>query len=77
MAKNDQSNAFFKARAEDAKRLSDFMSGKSNVHPHGASGMMCIIPRQATKNCWDTDPRAWYFSEWGNNAGMVPDVPKR
>jgi len=59
-------------RARDAKAKAAFFEGKSDRHPHGLSGARHLIPREDTKNCWDTSPGGSNCSEWGNLAGMTP-----
>jgi hypothetical protein len=58
-------------RLSDAKRLSAWYEGKADAHPHGLSGHQIILPRHLTSNCWDTAPRAYAYSEWGNACGIT------
>jgi len=58
-------------RAQHAKALSDWYAGITDRHPHGRSGLEGIIPYDLSSDTWDTHPRGWEFSEWGNQAGSV------
>lgn len=61
-----------KARKREAKAKSDFFAGDSSTHPHGRSGLRWIVLPECGNSQWDTAPRAFEFSEWGNLAGLTP-----
>lgn len=59
-------------RAHDAKGKIAFLSGQSDVHPHGWSGRRHLVPCELDNaGCWDTSPRGWVYSEYGNDAGFA------
>jgi len=60
-------------RASDARALSEWLSGVTDVHPHGLSGRRHLLPKFLTSDCWDAAPAGLLFSEWGNAAGICPD----
>ncbi len=41
-----------------------WLKGETEAHPGGVSGKRQIIDRHEGKDCWDTAPRAWHFSEY-------------
>lgn len=57
-------------REKEAREKSLWLSGKSDIHPHGESGKRQILPFYLTGDCWDTAKDASEFSEWGNAAGF-------
>jgi hypothetical protein len=61
------------SREAAAKAMISYLAGQTDRHPSGASGAAVIIPHESGRNCWDTAPNAWHFSEWGNAAGSTPD----
>lgn len=58
-------------RQKDANAKARFYAGETSVHPHGVSGKQVVLPSEDGKSCWDTHPRAWQFSEWGNACGAT------
>ena len=60
-------------RHNDARNLSAWYQRASGARPHGLSGHRHIIPRHLTQDCRDTASRAYQFSEWGNQAGLITD----
>ncbi len=58
-------------RAADVSGKIKFMRGKTNVHPHGKSGLRHILPVETTSNCWDTSREGYQHSEYGSAAGMT------
>lgn len=58
-------------REGEARSKSAFFAGEADDHPHGLSGLRAILPYENEKGCWDTHPRGWQVSEWGNAAGIV------
>jgi hypothetical protein len=58
-------------RAEEAKGKIAFYGGETDRHPQGESAKRFLVPYENGKGCWDTHPRGYLRSEWGNLAGMV------
>jgi hypothetical protein len=58
-------------RAAEARAKAAFYAGKTDIHPHGLSGLRWIVPPEDGKNMWDTHPNDYHFSEYGNLSGSV------
>ena len=58
-------------RVENVRAEIAYLKGETDKHPCGVSGKSRIIPHCESKNCWDTAPKGFRYSAWGNAAGMV------
>lgn len=70
MTADPRDSNFFALRAYVIKNLERFYTG-GDIGPVGQDQKRFILPQILTQNCWDTHPRGWQFSEYGNDAGMT------
>ena len=59
-------------RARQARQLSDFYAGNTDIHPQGKSGMEYITAPEDDRRCMETSagPSTFNFGEWHNIAGF-------
>ena len=51
-------------REANAKAKIAFLTGASEIHPHGVSGLRYILPYENDKRLWDTSPWRYEYSEF-------------